>query len=46
MKKIALINATVVDPSQKLNKKGCLLIENKNITQLIFNNNNFSDIRS
>ena len=43
MKKIALINATLVDPSQKINKKGSLLIENKNIAKLIFNNNLFSD---
>ena len=43
MKKIALINATLVDPSQKINKKGSLLIENKNISKLIFNNNDFSD---
>ena len=38
MKKIALTNATLLDPSQKISKKGCLLIENKNITKLIFNN--------
>ena len=43
MKKTALINATLVDPSQKINKKGSLLIENKNIVKLIFNNNNFSE---
>ena len=39
MKKIALINTTLVDPSQKINRKGSLLIENKNIIKLIFNNN-------
>jgi len=43
MKKTALINATLVDPSQKINKKGSLLIENKNIAKIIFNNNQFSD---
>jgi len=43
MKKIALINATLVDPSQNINKKGNLLIENKNIAELIFNNNDFSN---
>ena len=39
MNKIALINANLVDPSQKINRKGSLLIENKNITKIIFNNN-------
>ena len=43
MKKTALINATLVDPSQKINKKGSLLIENKNIAKIILNNNQFSD---
>ena len=43
MKKTVLINATLVDPSQKINKKGNLLIENKNITKIILNNNQFSD---
>jgi dihydroorotase len=43
MKKIALINATLVDPSQNINKKGNLLIENKNIAELVFNNNDFSN---
>ena len=44
MNKIALINAHLVDPSQKINRKGILLIENKNITKLLFNSDkHFSD---
>ena len=39
MNKIALVNAHIVDPEQKLNKKGILLVEGKKISNIITNKN-------
>ena len=39
MNKIAFVNAHIVDPEQKLNKKGILLIEGKKVSNVITNKN-------
>ena len=42
MKKIALTNAFIVDPSQNIKKLGTLIINDKKIAEIIFNNEHFN----
>ncbi len=36
MKKIALINAHIIDPAQKINKVGSIIIDKKKVSKLVF----------